>query len=127
MVNKKILLIGIDPKFLSHVKLPEGVTPELIRAEAIQANQTLEKLGYEIHNCPIDLGETASSVIVELLKQNEYGCIMIGAGIRTVNDHVVLFENIVNLIHQHARHSAICFNTRPADSVDAVLRWTENV
>jgi hypothetical protein len=29
----------------------------------------------------------------------------------------------VNLIHQHAHDAKICFNTRPDDTVEAVLRW----
>lgn len=124
--TKKILLIGIDPRHLSQVKLPDGVTPELIKAEAIQANQALKQLGYEVHNCSTDLGETATFVVADLLAQHLYECIMIGAGIRTVNEHLILFENLINLIHHNAPNSAICFNTRPADSVAAILRHTGN-
>jgi hypothetical protein len=35
----------------------------------------------------------------------------------------VLFEQIVNAVHQHAQGAAIAFNTRPEDTADAVGRW----
>ena len=34
-----------------------------------------------------------------------------------------LFEKIVNLVLIHAPHARICFNTTPADTVEAVQRW----
>ncbi|MDX2069465.1 MAG: hypothetical protein SFV55_13645 [Haliscomenobacter sp.] len=121
---KKVLLVGIDPKLINFDNLPENIDSELIRAEAIQANKRLTELGYEIYNCFTDLGETAASTIVEILKINNFDCIMIGAGIRTINEHLFLFEKIINVIHSNAPKSKICFNTRPLDSVEAVQRWT---
>jgi hypothetical protein len=36
---------------------------------------------------------------------------------------LTLFEKLVNLIRQHAPQAAILFNTSPADTVEAALRW----
>jgi hypothetical protein len=47
---------------------------------------------------------------------------MIGAGLRIVPPY--LFEKLINVIHRHAPASTkLCFNTNPADTADAVLRW----
>ena len=48
---------------------------------------------------------------------------MIGAGVRTDADHFLLFEMVINLVHEHAPQAKICFNTQPLDSVEAVERW----
>ena len=50
---------------------------------------------------------------------------MIGAGLREPPERLLLFEKILNLIHIHAPQAAICFNTTPADTVEAVQRWVE--
>jgi hypothetical protein len=36
---------------------------------------------------------------------------------------LLLFEKIINLAHRLAPHASICFNSNPADSVQAVQRW----
>lgn len=46
-----------------------------------------------------------------------------GAGIRTIPAHFLLFEQILNLVHEHAPGARLCFNTTPATTRDAVLRW----
>ena len=45
------------------------------------------------------------------------------AGLRTDTDEFLLFERLVNFIHTNTPQAKICFNTGPADSVDAVKRW----
>jgi hypothetical protein len=53
-----------------------------------------------------------------------FHCIMIGAGLRIVPPYFLLFEKLINVIHQHASASTkLCFNTNPADTADAVQRW----
>jgi hypothetical protein len=47
----------------------------------------------------------------------------VGAGIRLQPHHHLLFEKIVNIVHEHAPQARICFNTTPLDTSDAVLRW----
>ena len=57
------------------------------------------------------------------LEAGEYDVILIGAGVRTVPAYFALFEQLVNIVHEHAPRARICFNTRPDDSQEAVLRW----
>ena len=63
----------------------------------------------------------------DTLLREKFDCIMIGAGVRILPQHTVLFEKIINVIHQKAPPSSkICFNTDPGDTVEAVLRWDSN-
>ena len=81
-------------------------------------------LGYEPEVCLIDLGETAEQVVTAALQSRKFDCIVIGAGLRQPPPRLPLFEKIINLIHAHAPPSTrICFNTTPADTVEAVQRW----
>jgi hypothetical protein len=47
----------------------------------------------------------------------------IGAGIRALPEHTLLFERIINAVYQHAPAARLCFNTNPNDTVEAVQRW----
>jgi hypothetical protein len=48
---------------------------------------------------------------------------MIGAGLRGLVENIILFERVMNVIHQDAPLAKLCFNTQPSDTVEAVLRW----
>ena len=82
-------------------------------AVAEEAKNKLTELGYEVQNCFVDLGETAESVVSDTISREKFDCIMIGAGVRILPQHTVLFEKIINAIHQKAS---------PDDTVEAVLR-----
>jgi hypothetical protein len=84
-------------------------------------------LGYEVQTCLVDIGETAESVVTDILSREKFDCIMIGAGVRILPQHTVLFEKIMNVVHQKTPLSSrICFNNNPSDTVEAVLRWVSN-
>ena len=125
MAKKKVLLIGIDPKFIDpNLSTATGWDANRIRAAAQDTNKRLMDLGYEVQGCLVDLGETAESVVSDILSREKFDCIMVGAGIRALPQHTLLFEKIINTIHQKAPSSSkICFNTNPGDTVEAVLRW----
>jgi hypothetical protein len=98
-----------------------------VKAAAQEAKNKLTEVGYEVQNCLVDLGETAESAVSDTLSREKFDCIMIGAGVRILPQHTVLFEKIINAIHQKASPSSkICFNTDPSDTVEAVLRWGSN-
>jgi hypothetical protein len=124
MAKKKVLILGIDPKFVDvNLATTTGWDANRVKAIAQKANNKLTELGYEVQNCFVDLGETAESVVSNTLSQEQFDCIMIGAGVRVLPQHTVLFEKIINTIHREAPTSSkICFNTSPSDTVEAVLR-----
>ncbi len=122
MTKKTVLAIGIDPCFADFSAFP-GLTPELV-ANFIEAQITnLRALGYDAESCLIDLGETAGAVAEAALASRPLDCVVIGAGLREPAERLLLFEKILNLIHIHAPRAAICFNTNPADTAEAVQRW----
>ena len=125
---KKVLFLGIDPKLIDvNLATTTGWDANQVKAVAQEANNKLTELGYEVQNCLVDLGETAESVVSDMLSRENFECIMIGAGIRILPQHTVLFEKIINAVHQKAPPSSkICFNTNPGDSAEAVLRWVSN-
>jgi hypothetical protein len=57
------------------------------------------------------------------LANTDFACILIGAGVRMDTEEFLLFEKLLNTVHEHAPGARICFNTGPTDSVDAVKRW----
>jgi hypothetical protein len=125
MTKKKVLLIGIDPKLIdSGLANTTGWDASRVLAAAQDASKRLIDLGYQVQSCLVDLGETAENVVSDILSRERFDCIMVGAGIRALPQNTLLFEKIINTIHQKAPPSSkICFNTNPSDTVEAVLCW----
>ena len=99
-----------------------GLTAELIRSFIDAQLARLRKAGYEVESCLVDLGDTAEDVTLGCLKKRDFDCVMIGAGLRDASN-LLLFERLLNLVHEYAPVAKICFNTTPADSLEAVQRW----
>lgn len=122
--GKHVLFVGLDPAVVDYEKWP-GLTAEKLMAALEADGQTLNELGYETSLCFVDQGETAAEVLEDALLSDDYDCIMVGAGVRTDSDLHLLFERLVNVIHQHAPGAKICFNTNPTDTAEAVQRWSD--
>jgi len=119
---KKVLAIGLDPAFIDFTTMPQ-FSPEMFRSFIDAQVERVRGLGYEVTSCLVDLGDTAEAVTKEALTAQEFDCVLIGAGLRQNGERVVLFEKIINLVHELAAGARICFNTTPADSAEAVRRW----
>ena len=98
-------------------------TPEMFRSYIDAQIERVRGMGYDVTSCLIDLGDTAEAVTAEALKSRDFDCVLIGAGLRQPPERLLLFEEIINLIHRLAPDAAICFNTTPADTTEAVQRW----
>jgi hypothetical protein len=120
-MRKSVLALGLDPIFADFTECPE-LTPEVIRAFIDSQLERLAGLGYVVHSCLVDLGETAEAVLAEYLKSQSFDCVVIGAGLRAPKQ-LLLFEKLLNLVHTQAPDAKICFNTTPADTAEAVQRW----
>ena len=70
-------------------------------------------------------GEVAYSAARELTRvaTTPVDCVLIGAGLRKTDQVLVLFEQIVNAVRVACPGAALCFNTVPEDSAEAVRRW----
>jgi len=124
MAKKTVLAIGIEPGFVDFSAFP-GLSIELVRNYIEAQIEQLRALGFDVESCLIDLGETAEAVATQALTSRRLDCVVIGAGLREPMPRLLLFEKIVNLAHTHAPQARICFNTTPADTADAVLRWIQ--
>jgi hypothetical protein len=118
----RVVLIGWNPAVVDYSKWPD-LTPERLTAALEADKNKLNELGYEANLLFIDNAETAFSVVKNALNQESYDCVLIGAGVRIVPEHFIVFERLVNAVHESAPKAKICFNTNPGDTAEAVQRW----
>jgi hypothetical protein len=121
-MNRSVLAIGLDPAFADLEAFP-GLTPELVKSYIDAQIEKLTMSGYVVVSCLIDPGETAEEVTARVLQSKSFDCVVIGAGLRQPAAQLLLFEKIINLVHTLAPTAKICFNTTPADTLEAVQRW----
>jgi hypothetical protein len=120
---KKVLLIGLDPKVVDYASLPTKLDEPTLRAGLAADEKRLRELGYDARWLLTDRGETAEAVVAGALEKEAFDAILIGAGIRTIAPLFLLFERLVNVVHQKAPNAKICFNSAPQDTAESVLRW----
>jgi hypothetical protein len=119
---KKILLVGLLPEVVDFSSMPD-LTAKKLRTSLRTQERDLCDMGFDAKWCLVDRGETAEAVVRSALEASAYDVVLIGAGVRTIPAQFGLFEKLVNIVHQHATTAKICFNTKPDDTSDAVLRW----
>jgi hypothetical protein len=122
MSAKRVLAIGLDPEYADFTALP-GLTPGVVRAYIDAQIEEMRALGYEVESCLVDTGEQAHRAVESVLRASAFDCVVIGNGLRTPPAQLLLFERIINLVHELAPASRIAFNTRPSDTAEAVRRW----
>jgi hypothetical protein len=125
-LKKSVLIVGLDPVLIDFSS-PDFATQNLSADRVLSAlhadSERLRSLGYEADSCLTDHGETAERVLEDKLRTKPYDCVMIGAGIRIMPTSFLLFERLINVVHANAPQAKLCFNTKPSDTADAVIRW----
>ena len=120
--KKRVLVIGLEPTLVDFSLVPDMNAEKVLTG--LKADQaTLNALGYDTQLCLTDLGSTAEAVVSRKLSESTFDCILIGAGIRTLPTYFLLFEKLINVVHQNAPKAKLCFNTKPSDTAEAVQRW----
>lgn len=127
MAKTSVVLIGLEPTLINfsapaYAAFP-GMTAAKVQAGLDADVASLNSMGYEAHLCLVDFGETAETVLRQRFEAQSFDCVMIGAGVRLIPQNTALFEKLINIVHQYAPHSKLCFNTGPTDSAQAVQRW----
>lgn len=117
MTAARVLVIGLDP-----VRL-HGWDPEPVQAAIARGQARFVDHGIEADGCLVALDEDPEGTIVAALTREDYGCVVIGGGIRTHEPLLELFEKVVNLVRRHAPAATIAFNRSAEDCADAALRW----
>ncbi len=125
--KKFVLSVGLQPQLINfadpaYAAFP-GMTAEKVQGGLDKDIAALNALGYDAKLCLTDFGETAEDVIRAALHKSRYDCVVIGAGVRTIGKNFLLFEKVLNVVHEHAPQARICFNTGPFDTAEAVQRW----
>lgn len=124
--TKSVLIVGLDPTLIdfSHPDFaPFNLSAEKVLSAVRADSERLSSLGYQPETCLTDFGQTAEAVVADKLRAKPYACVMIGAGVRLPPSNFLLFERLVNVVIAHAPQSKLCFNTRPNDTAEAVMRW----
>lgn len=117
MPEGRVLVVGVDPAKL------QGWDPEPVQAAIARGQARFDEHGIEADYCLVDLNEDPEGTLVAALARNDYGCVVIGGGIRTHEPLLELFEKVVNLVRLYAPDAAIAFNSSPENCADAALRW----
>ncbi|MFC4061322.1 hypothetical protein ACFOWE_23735 [Planomonospora corallina] len=113
----RVLVIGLDPAKI------QGWDPEPVRAAMARGRARFDEHGLEADWCLLVLDDDPEGAITQALTGTDYGCVVIGGGIRKHEPLLGLFEKVVNLVRRHAPDAAIAFNNDPEDCADAALRW----
>ena len=121
-MTKKVLMVGWHPSVVDYAKYP-GMNADKLEAALRADERKLNELGYDASIGFIHSGDTAADQLAQALSQASYDVVMIGAGVRKDDDHFLIFERLVNVIHEHAPRARIAFNTGPTDSDAAIQRW----
>ena len=123
--GKSVLVVGLDPALIdfSQPGYPPGMNATKVFAGIKSSEHELTGLGYGVQTCLADFGETAEAVVQSQLEQKRFDCVMIGAGVSANPSNFILFEKLINVVHEHAPQARICFNQLPSDIAEAVRRW----
>jgi len=122
MSEKSVLAIGLDPAYADFTQMP-GLNPAVVRAYIDAQIEGMRASGYAVESCLVGTDDQAHLAVVDVLRAKTFDCVVIGNGLRTPPAQLLLFERIVNAVHDLAPKSRIAFNTNPADTMEAVRRW----
>jgi len=121
VLQNKVLLIGVDTTKLSGTRVTEFDSAS-IRFEAEESLKSLINEGYDAKWHFLDLSSDTLEALQLDLSNNNYDCVMVGAGIRRRPETLFLFETIVNMIHFSSPDTKICFNADVHDTIQAIKR-----
>ena len=130
MTVVSVLSVGLIPSLINYRSPDYAAFPGMDADKVMKALENdialLNSLGYEAELGLVDFGDTAETVLLQMLQNKRYDCVIVGAGVRLVAANTPLFEKIINTIHEHAPRAKLCFNTEPTDTAEAVQRWFPN-
>jgi hypothetical protein len=123
--TKRVLFIGQQPETVdfSDPALPPGFDAAKIHAGIAIGMQQMADRGWAADLCLVAPDASATEEVKQRLSAVSYDAVVIGGGIRIPPRSLLLFERLVNAIHQAAPAAAIAFNTTPQDTADAAARW----
>src|SRR5580765_8780802 len=108
--EKSVLVIGLDPTLIdfSQPGYAPGMDATKVFAGLKSSEEELTGLGYSVQMCLTDFGKTAEAVVQGRLEQRRFDCVLIGAGVRANPGNLLLFEKLINVVHEQAPQAKIC-------------------
>lgn len=124
---QRVLYVGQDPDTVdySDPALPPGTDAAKIRAGIDLAVRELAARGWQADTCMISPDDAGLQALSSQLESATYACVVIGGGMRIPPKSLLLFERVLNTVHQAAPQARIAFNTRPEDTAEAAARWLD--
>jgi hypothetical protein len=122
---KQILIVGMNPNTIDFSKpgfLP-GLTAEKVLSGLKAERENLKASGCDSEMFLIDSGSLELTPLANQLKSRHFDGVMVGAGVRLPPSNFILFEKIVNTVHESAPGTKIIFNTNPMDTAASISRW----
>jgi hypothetical protein len=118
----RVLVIGLDPYRVPGPWDPRPVADAIERGLARFAEH-----GVGVQTClfGLDGSDDVTAAVTDALRARPWECVVIGGGVRTGDDQLELFEQVINLVRRHAPGAAIAFNVTAADTFDAAARWID--
>lgn len=110
------LILGFDPHAVP------GMDGDAMRAVLDDELARFGEHGIDASMTLLAPDATAEAAVVAALSGRVWDVVVIGGGIRKPEPLLTFFEEVVNLVRQHAPGAAIAFNTSGGDSVEAVQR-----
>lgn len=121
--RKFVLLVGLAPHAVDFARFP-GLDEAKLTAGLAAALAEVRAAGFDAEWCLTEVTPaSAEAAVAAALAARCPDAVMIGAGVRTVPDHFLLFERLVNLAHAAAPAAKLCFNTSPDSTLAAIRRW----
>ncbi|MEU1017717.1 hypothetical protein ABZ383_08120 [Streptomyces sp. NPDC005900] len=111
------LILGFDPHAVP------GMDGDAMRAVLDKELARFGEHGVEVSMALIAPDGSAEATVVAALAERDWDVVVIGGGIRKPEPLLTFFEQVVNLVRQHAPGAAIAFNAGIDDSVEAAMRW----
>ncbi|TDD20454.1 hypothetical protein [Nonomuraea diastatica] len=121
----KILTLGLHPSAIDLSDHP-GLDEATMATRIEQGEAALRAAGLDTVPCLISTDQDAAEKAVRerLSFDGPFDLAMIGAGLRALPEHTVLFERLINLLVTAEPGIRFCFNTSPETTIDAIRRWT---
>lgn len=122
---KRVLFVGQEPETVdfSDPALPRGLDAAKIHAGIAVGMKQMADRGWHAELCLFRSAESARETVERKLSAATYDCVVIGGGVRIPPRSLLLFEMLVNAVHESAPKAFIAFNTRPEDTAAAAARW----
>ncbi|MFF2024807.1 hypothetical protein ACFVW2_23755 [Streptomyces sp. NPDC058171] len=122
--DTKVLTIGLHPSAIDYGQLPDGIDEAQLTARIAVGQAALREAGFDVVSCLIGTSaDDAEASVRRALGEHAVGLALIGAGVRALPEHTLLFERLVNVLTEAAPGIRLCFNTAPENTVDALDRW----